>query len=109
MTRHVKTVLRVIAGFVLLIVGALLSLPGVPGPGIVIIILGLWLLSAHFEWARKALAWAKEKAERLKERARQARGRAAVDPSSDGRGAAAGADTTESHSGAGIDTTKPRT
>lgn len=41
----------------MLIVGGLLALPGVPGPGIPLVLLGLLLLSDHFTWARRALAW----------------------------------------------------
>ena len=47
--------MRLIAGFALLIIGGVLALPGVPGPGIPIILLGLLLLSDHFAWARRAL------------------------------------------------------
>ncbi len=61
---------RIVAGFALLLVGGILALPGVPGPGIVIILLGLVLLSNHFEWARRALDWCKQRAERLRRRAR---------------------------------------
>jgi len=65
--------LKIAAGFLLLIVGGILSLPGVPGPGILVIILGLVLLSEHFTWARNALQWAKEKAARLRRRPREQR------------------------------------
>ncbi len=60
--------LKVTAGFLLLIVGGILAIPGVPGPGILVIILGLVLLSDHFEWARKSLHWAREKAKRVTKR-----------------------------------------
>jgi putative transmembrane protein PGPGW len=42
---------------VLLIVGAILALPMVPGPGIVVMLLGLGLLSHEFEWARRLRDW----------------------------------------------------
>lgn len=45
--------LRILLGFTLLIAGAFLSLPGVPGPGIVIIFLGLGILSRDFHWAER--------------------------------------------------------
>ena len=51
-------------GFALLILGGLLAFPGVPGPGIPILLLGLWILSPHFAWARRALAWVKAKTAR---------------------------------------------
>ena len=53
--------LRVLVGFVVLIVGGVLALPGVPGPGIPITLLGLWVLSGHFVWARRAWDWVKRK------------------------------------------------
>jgi hypothetical protein len=59
--------MRVIAGFALLIVGGVLALPGVPGPGIPIMLLGLVLLSDHFAWARKALAWLHERTAALRQ------------------------------------------
>jgi drug/metabolite transporter (DMT)-like permease len=47
--------LRIVCGFLLLFTGAVLALPGVPGPGIVFILLGLLILSDHFVWANKLL------------------------------------------------------
>ena len=61
MASLLKKGLRLTSGFGLLIVGAVLALPGVPGPGISLILLGLWILSGHFVWARKSLAWARQK------------------------------------------------
>jgi putative transmembrane protein PGPGW len=55
-------VARVAGGFALLGVGVLLSLPGIPGPGIVVILAGLVLLSDRFVWARRALEWLRQKA-----------------------------------------------
>ncbi len=57
--------LKILGGFVLLLIGGILALPGVPGPGIAVILLGLWVLSDHFTWARRALAWLKEKTGRI--------------------------------------------
>ena len=61
MIHRVRIVLKLLAGFGLLIVGGLLCLPGVPGPGILLILLGLFLLSDHFVWARKPLEWCKKR------------------------------------------------
>jgi uncharacterized protein (TIGR02611 family) len=55
--RHVK----ILSGFLILIAGIILALPLVPGPGIVLILLGLALLSDHFVWAKRILNWAKQK------------------------------------------------
>ncbi len=70
MLSRVRKILRLTAGFGLLIVGCVLSLPGVPGPGIVLILLGLVLLSDHFAWARSALAWTKQQGARLRQTVR---------------------------------------
>jgi len=53
--------LRVYAGFPLLVIGLILAIPGVPGPGIPLILFGLVLLSARFAWAKRVLEWAKRK------------------------------------------------
>lgn len=65
---QVRAILRISAGFFLIAAGLVLSLPGVPGPGFLLIFLGLVLLAEHFHWARRARDWAKEKAARLKDR-----------------------------------------
>jgi Putative transmembrane protein (PGPGW) len=57
MSKH----LRMFLGFAALLVGIVLALPLVPGPGIVFILLGLVLLSDHFTWAKRLLDWAKRK------------------------------------------------
>ena len=44
---------RITCGFLLLIAGVILSLPGIPGPGIVVLVLGLGLLSHDFHWAER--------------------------------------------------------
>ena len=53
--------LRIALGFLALLAGALLALPLVPGPGIPLMVLGLVLLSDHFDWAKRGLDWAKRK------------------------------------------------
>jgi hypothetical protein len=52
-------------------VGLILSIPLVPGPGIVVVILGLLLLSEHFDWARRLLDWAKRKAASVLDRVKR--------------------------------------
>ncbi len=56
-------------GFLLVGAGIVLSGPGVPGPGFVVIALGLGLLALEFTWAERLLARVVEQAERAKERA----------------------------------------
>jgi hypothetical protein len=48
-------IIWVIGGFLSLLLGLVLALPGVPGPGFVFIIAGLALLAAEFAWARRSL------------------------------------------------------
>ena len=61
-----RTAARISIGFLLLILGVILTFPGIPGPGIPIALLGLWILSDHFTWAKSALAWARKKTARLR-------------------------------------------
>ena len=60
-----RTALRIVTGFLLLIIGVILAFPGIPGPGIPIALLGLLILSDHFTWAKRALGWARNKAARF--------------------------------------------
>ncbi len=66
MRKTLRTTARVVLGFFLLVVGLVLSIPGVPGPGIAVIVLGLIVLAEHFHWARRTLDWAKQKFQRLR-------------------------------------------
>jgi len=58
--------LRIALGFLTLLAGAVLALPLVPGPGFALILLGLVILSDHFEWARRSLDWAKRKWQKIR-------------------------------------------
>jgi hypothetical protein len=64
---HPRKGLKLLLGMVLLLVGFILALPLVPGPGIPLILLGLVLLSDRFTWARRALEWIKRKWNRAPE------------------------------------------
>ena len=68
MIRHTVRAGRVVVGVVLLVAGAVLALPLVPGPGIPIALVGLTLLSYEFEWARRLRTWAHEELDRLTRR-----------------------------------------
>ena len=48
---------RVVVGLVLMLGGAVLSVPGIPGPGILLVLGGLTLLGREFHWARRANEW----------------------------------------------------
>ena len=45
--------MRITAGVVVLIVGIVLAVPGVPGPGLLVIFIGLSILAVDFVWARR--------------------------------------------------------
>ena len=53
MMHHTLRASRIAGGVVLLAVGAVLALPGVPGPGVLCMFGGLTVLSGEFEWARR--------------------------------------------------------
>jgi uncharacterized protein (TIGR02611 family) len=58
----IRKVARISAGFFVLLAGLIMAIPGVPGPGIAVMIVGLVILSDHFVWARRLLDWTKQKA-----------------------------------------------
>jgi hypothetical protein len=68
MLRMGKRIGIAIGGGLVILVGAVLSLPLVPGPGLAIIVLGLFILSLEFERPRTWLVAMKAKALELKER-----------------------------------------
>ena len=57
MLRHTIRASRVVLGVALLLVGIVLALPLVPGPGIPLILVGLTVLSTEFEWAHRLRNW----------------------------------------------------
>jgi hypothetical protein len=59
-----------ILGGLLILAGAVLSLPLVPGPGFAVILLGLGVLSLEFERPRRWLAWLKQRFRKLADRVR---------------------------------------
>ncbi len=59
----------VVIGVLLVLLGILMSGPGIPGPGIVVILLGLSFLALEFDWAERLLVKAIVWAEKAKERA----------------------------------------
>jgi uncharacterized protein (TIGR02611 family) len=68
--RSGKRVAITLAGFLLLLAGAVMLVT--PGPGLLLIIAGLAVLGTEYAWARRALEKAKEKAS---EAARKAAGK----------------------------------
>jgi uncharacterized protein (TIGR02611 family) len=56
-----------LVGMALLVAGAAMMV--LPGPGIAVILLGLVVLSAEFQWAKRALAWMRRRASDVKAQA----------------------------------------
>jgi uncharacterized protein (TIGR02611 family) len=63
---QVRRIFLVIAGFTLLLVGGVMLVT--PGPGILVIFLGLGLLAAEFVWARRLMDRLKHEGGRLVDR-----------------------------------------
>ncbi len=68
MIQHTLRASRVVAGVVLVLVGIVLSLPFVPGPGLLFVFGGLTVLGGEFAWARRL-------SERMREAFHRATGR----------------------------------
>jgi uncharacterized protein (TIGR02611 family) len=66
-TRVVRRGGVLLVGTALLIAGSALLV--LPGPGIAVIFLGLVVLSAEFQWAKRVLAWFRERFTDLKSQA----------------------------------------
>ena len=64
MIRHLKMLITAVVGFTTIAIGAAMLI--LPGPGLVVIGLGLLILSAEFVWAKRAL-------DRMKDGARHVR------------------------------------
>lgn len=70
--RHiVHRIAVVIAGILIVIAGIIMSGPGVPGPGIVTIIIGLTFLALEFDraerWLERVIIWGDKTAERAEQ------------------------------------------
>jgi uncharacterized protein (TIGR02611 family) len=62
---QVRRVFRVVAGFTLLLIGVVMLFT--PGPGWLVILLGLTLLAAEFVWARRLMDRMKHEGNRVKD------------------------------------------
>jgi hypothetical protein len=84
--RSGKRLAITIAGLVLILAGLALSVPGVPGPGFLVIIAGLAVLGTEYEWARRALDRARERARSMARGIRRRRRVAPPEPEADSEG-----------------------
>ena len=62
---QVRRIFLVIAGFTLLLVGVVMLVT--PGPGMLVILLGLGLLAAEFVWARRLMDRIKQQGGRMRD------------------------------------------
>ena len=69
MLRHTIRASRIVLGVVLVLVGFVLALPLVPGPGVLVMFVGVTVLSAEFEWARRLREWMRTSVRRATGRA----------------------------------------
>ena len=60
-----KRVLRWAVALTLIVVGLVLSIPGVPGPGILVILVGVFVLLPESRWLRKKYAALKRRYPRI--------------------------------------------
>ena len=63
--QHAKRIARITAGVVLLLVGLFLMIPGVPGPGLLVVFAGLSVLAVDFVWAHRLKTKMKDSATRI--------------------------------------------
>jgi len=66
MIRHLKLVITTVFGFTVIAIGVAMLV--LPGPGLVVIGLGLLILSAEFVWAKRALDRMKDGAKNIRDR-----------------------------------------
>jgi hypothetical protein len=67
---HTKRVLRITSGVILLVVGLIFMIPGVPGPGFPLVIVGLSILAVDFVWAHRLKTHLKVQAGRVMDKVR---------------------------------------
>ena len=75
---QVRRFFKILGGFTLLVLGGVMLFT--PGPGWVVIFLGLTLLAAEFVWARRLVDRMKAQSSRLKESVLKSRKANPVDP-----------------------------
>src|SRR5690348_1109140 len=53
--KHARRIVIFFVGMTVLLIGVIMFVPLVPGPGFLVIPIGLGILALEFEWARRAL------------------------------------------------------
>jgi drug/metabolite transporter (DMT)-like permease len=62
---HTKRVLRITGGVLLLLVGVFFMIPGMPGPGFVLVLAGLSILAVDFVWAHRLKTHLKDRSDNM--------------------------------------------
>jgi len=52
-SNQVKRTIRILTGVLIVIAGLVLAIPGVPGPGLLVVFAGLSILAVDFVWAHR--------------------------------------------------------
>ena len=68
MFKHTVRMGRVVVGTFIVVIGVVLALPLVPGPGLLLVFVGLTVLSEEFAWARQVREWVRAQVGRLRRR-----------------------------------------
>ena len=63
--RKARRIVRIVLGFTTILIGLFLAIPGVPGPGFVVMIAGLAILATEYVWARRYLDRLKDGGEKI--------------------------------------------
>jgi len=66
-----KRITVTVFGSLLVIAGLILMLPLVPGPGILVLVIGLAVLGSEYDWASDAMHWAKDYYQRTRKRMKE--------------------------------------
>ena len=61
----IKRLLRWVLALTLIVVGLVLSIPGIPGPGLLIVLIGVFVLLPESRWLRKKYTALKRRFPRL--------------------------------------------
>jgi tellurite resistance protein TerC len=67
---HTKRVARIAAGIVVVVAGIIMAIPGVPGPGLLVMFIGLSILAVDFVWAHRLKTKIRDTAKNAMDRVR---------------------------------------
>jgi hypothetical protein len=68
---HSKRAARIASGVVLILVGLILMIPGVPGPGFLVVFAGISILAVDFVWAHRLKTKLKDGAGKIMDKVRR--------------------------------------